>query len=98
MVLSFETWEWRNFKNILELRNLFVGELLRIYPNIDFNYYYSSDFLSEFSKFIYDTSSGKTEEVNVGKDLDDIIPPKYTSTYNKYYRFKYENNLLNEKT
>ena len=53
---SYDTWEHTYFESVLEMYNIFVDEMVKMYPSIQSNLE-TPEFLYDFSTFLYSCSS-----------------------------------------
>ena len=51
---SYGTWKFYNYEHILKFRDILVSNMKDRYSDLD--YFYTNEFLSKFSKFLYDNS------------------------------------------
>ena len=51
---NYGTWKFFNYQHILNFRDILVQNMKEEYSELE--YFYTNDFLSKFSKFLYDNS------------------------------------------
>lgn len=72
---SYGSWEVVYFKHLINLRNIFIGELAQLYPEMR-NYLRSPLFMKLFCKFIFESSSS---DISFVEPLSDRLKRDYAT-------------------
>jgi len=77
---SYGSWEYTYFAHLIEMRNIFARDVLRMFPDSEetFLYVYSPRFLHRFARMIYGSSSG-----HISGDVE-LLSEDMMNVYSEY--------------